>query len=372
MELFLSQLAGVAGSAAMAMAMAVVPGDTPAPVGVAAVLQARVGPAAQPQRALLLSIARAGDRLVAVGEHGTVALSDDNGGSWRNAVTVPVDATLTGVRFFNQRTGWAIGHLGVVLRTDDAGENWVKQLDGIAVGRLALAQAKAEPHTLGTADAQRLVDEGSDKPLLDLLVEDAEHVTVVGAFNLALATADGGKNWRLVSHQFDNPGNMHLYGIARAAGSVVAVGEQSLVLRRSGERFMPVKSPYEGSLFGVVATGDRMLVAFGLRGHAYLSLDGAATWQAAKLPGTGASINGALRLAHGRIVLYDQAGGVFASADGGARFERVPFDWGAPLTGMVEAADGSLVATSVAGITQIPKTALAAPLAVTSKPGVAR
>lgn len=372
MALYLSKLAGVAGSAAMALAMAALPGATPPPVGVAAVLQARVAPAAQPQRAQLLSIARAGDRLVAVGEHGTVALSDDNGAQWRNAAAVPVDATLTAVRFANARTGWAVGHLGVVLRTDDAGEHWSKQLDGIAVGQLALAQAKTEPATVSTAEAQRLADEGPDKPLLDLLVEDAQRVTVVGAFNLALASGDGGKSWRLVSHQFDNPGHMHLYGIARAAGSVVAVGEQSLVLRRSGDRFVPVKSPYEGSLFGVVAVGEHMLVVFGLRGHAYVSQDDAATWQAAKLPGTGASLNGALRLAQGRIVLYDQSGGVFASADGGTRFERVPFDWGAPLTGMVEAADGSLVATSVVGITQIPKAALSAPQVAASTPGVAR
>jgi photosystem II stability/assembly factor-like uncharacterized protein len=360
---WLANLAAPAATVLLTAALAAVPGDSAPPAGAAAVLQSRVAPAVQPQRALLLGIARAGNRLVAVGEHGTVALSDDNGATWRNAAAVPVDATLAAVRFANERTGWAVGHLGVVLRTDDAGEHWTKQLDGIAIGQLALEQAKREPETVGDAQARRLVEDGPDKPFLDLLVEDSQRVTVVGAFNLALSTQDGGKTWRMVSHLFDNPQHLHVYGIARAGGTVVAVGEQSLVLKRQGERFMQLKSPYEGSLFGVVPTGERLLVVFGLRGHAYLSLDGGSSWQPAKLPGTGASLNGALRLTHGRVILYDQAGGVFASADGGARFERVPFDWGAPLTGMVEAADGSLVATSVVGITQIPKTALATPLA---------
>nr|WP_315425841.1 YCF48-related protein [uncultured Albidiferax sp.] len=376
MEFFLSNFFGAAATGAMtlaiAAAMATVPGDKPAPSGVEAVLHIHAAPAAQPQRALLLSIARAGDRLVAVGEHGTIALSDDNGATWRNAAAVPVDATLTAVRFADARSGWAIGHLGVVLRTDDAGEHWARQLDGIAIGKLAQAQAQSAPETMGAEDAKRLMGEGPDKPLLDLLVEDAQHVTVVGAYNLALATSDGGKTWRVVSHLFDNPHHMHLYGIARAGGSVMAVGEQSLVLKRSGDRYVQLKSPYEGSLFGVVPAGERLLVVFGLRGHVYMSLNGGAAWQPAKLPGTGASINGALRLAHGRVVLYDQAGGVFASADGGSNFARVPFDWGAPLTGMVEAANGNLVATSVVGITHIPKAALALPMEVPGTAGVVR
>ena len=48
----------------------------------------------RPERAMLMGIARAGNRLVAVGEHGVVALSDDNGLSWRHAAEVPVDARL--------------------------------------------------------------------------------------------------------------------------------------------------------------------------------------------------------------------------------------------------------------------------------------
>ncbi|MES2943818.1 MAG: glycosyl hydrolase, partial [Pseudomonadota bacterium] len=42
--------------------------------------------------AATLAVTRAGKRLVAVGERGTVLLSDDNGVSWRQA-SVPVQAT---------------------------------------------------------------------------------------------------------------------------------------------------------------------------------------------------------------------------------------------------------------------------------------
>src|SRR5450830_215397 len=80
-------------------------------------------------RAATLAVTRAGARLVAVGERGTVLLSDDAGEHWRQA-SVPVRVTLTSVRFVNERTGWAAGHLGVILRSDDAGQTWIKQLDG--------------------------------------------------------------------------------------------------------------------------------------------------------------------------------------------------------------------------------------------------
>src|SRR5688500_9530167 len=81
-------------------------------------------PALQSAKALgaaMLAVGAAGRRLVAVGERGTVLLSDDAAKRWRQA-KVPVQVTLTAVRFVNDRTGWAVGHLGVILKSDDGGE----------------------------------------------------------------------------------------------------------------------------------------------------------------------------------------------------------------------------------------------------------
>jgi photosystem II stability/assembly factor-like uncharacterized protein len=284
------------------------------------------------------------------------------------------------VRFADAKRGWAIGHLGVVLRTDDGGEHWVKQLDGIAIGRLAHAGTDVPPD-----EAKRLADDGPDKPLLDLLVQDAQRVTVVGAYNLALTTDDGGQTWRLVSQRFDNPERLHLYGIASTSSGVVAVGEQGLVLRQQGDvrKSAPsagpvsqpapragssspaepdlletAKRPYDGSFFGLAVIDDSLL-AFGLRGNAFFSHDGGTTWRASKLPGSGASINASLRLADGRLLLADQAGGVFVSNDAGEQFERVPFAWGAPITSLAEAADGAVVVASLGGIARMPRPGIA-------------
>ncbi|MBI3367277.1 MAG: glycosyl hydrolase, partial [Burkholderiales bacterium] len=93
-----------------------------------AVLDTPAVPSAKALMAATLAVARAGQRLVAVGERGTVLLSDDGGASWRQA-PVPVQVTLTSVRFIDPRTGWAAGHGGVILRSDDGGQSWTKQLD---------------------------------------------------------------------------------------------------------------------------------------------------------------------------------------------------------------------------------------------------
>ncbi len=78
-------------------------------------------------KSLLLDVARAGERLVAVGEWGHIVLSDDGGETWRQAESVPVRVTLTAVSFPDAKRGWAVGHDAVVIHTQDAGENWQLQ-----------------------------------------------------------------------------------------------------------------------------------------------------------------------------------------------------------------------------------------------------
>src|SRR6266498_2339356 len=61
-------------------------------------------------KAPLLGVARAGARLVAVGDHGVVVLSDDEGRNWRQAGTVPTRQMLTAVTFVDAKRGFAVGH----------------------------------------------------------------------------------------------------------------------------------------------------------------------------------------------------------------------------------------------------------------------
>jgi len=181
-------------------------------------------PAIQSPKALnaaMLAVAPAGPRLVAVGERGTVLLSDDGAKSWRQA-NVPVQVTLTAVRFVDDRVGWAVGHLGVILKSTDGGESWVKQLDGVQAAKLVAAG--------GDERTKRFVDEGPDKPFFDLDFIDAQHGFAVGAYNLAFATNDGGDHWAPMPSRLPNPKSLHLYGVRAAGGHVYIAGEQGLLM----------------------------------------------------------------------------------------------------------------------------------------------
>jgi photosystem II stability/assembly factor-like uncharacterized protein len=247
-----------------------------------------------PERTFLLAVAQAGSRLVAVGERGVVVLSDDAGAHWRQAREVPVSVTLTALCFVNAVHGWAVGHGGVVLRTDDGGETWLRQTEGGALARIELESVKAR-ETRSPGDpgieqnrkmAERLVADGPDKPLLDVIFTDEEHGFVVGAEGLFFETTNGGKSWTSAMHRIENPQRRHLYAIRAQHGAVFVAGEQGLLLRSQdgGERFQSLPSPYSGSWFCLAVLPSGALVAAGLRGHAFYSADRGTTWSRIWVP----------------------------------------------------------------------------------------
>lgn len=262
-----------------------------APVWSLAPVDALQRPAVQvrePARAVFQGVVRAGQRLVGVGERGLIAVSDDEGQTWRQ-VPVPVSASLTAVRFVSAQTGWAIGHYGVVLRSTDAGDTWVRQLDGREAAqkmRAAAQQRVAADPTLPSAQAQlreaeRLVADGPDKPLLDLVFQDERVGFVVGAYNLMLRTDDGGQHWQAISERLDNPKGNHLYAISAQGRTLYVAGEAGVLFRSddAGASFERLSLPYAGSLFNVTPlAGDGVLVS-GLRGNAWLSADRGRSWQ---------------------------------------------------------------------------------------------
>ena len=180
-------------------------------------------------KAMMLSVARAGKRIVAVGDRGIVLLSDDDGASFRQARSVPVRSTLTAVCFIGEKIGWAVGHWGVVLRTDDAGERWYVQ----------------------RADTQ------VDQPLFSVYFKDAERGWAVGLWSLMIATADGGESWttvRLPAPPGGGKGDRNLLKIfANPLGALFVAAEQGAVLRSATGRSGAMSNTgYKGSLW----TGD--------------------------------------------------------------------------------------------------------------------
>lgn len=258
-----------------------------------------------PQRAVLLAAAAAGQRLVAVGERGVVALSDDRGVTWRQAAC-PVSVSLTMVRFADERHGVAVGHGGTVLTTSDAGASWALRLDGRRLAALAKAAATT-PQAL--QDAERLMADGPDKPFMDVVVWDAQRMLAVGAYGLAFYTADGGQTWASWMGRLPNPKALHWY-VARCAGdTLLLAGEQGLLARSTdgGQTFQTMNSPYKGSWFAGEIRPDGQTVLAGLRGNVWRSTDGGAQWTPLASP-VPATITAMATAADGGLLLASQAG----------------------------------------------------------------
>lgn len=257
-------------------------------------------------RSLLLDLAKAGPRLIAVGERGHVLLSDDSAKTWRQARSVPTQALLTGVCFGDPTHGIAVGHDETILTTSDAGETWT------------LTHSAPE----------------KQQPLLDVWCGDSGKAIAVGAYSSYYVTADNGATWTATRFEpaprsnspavseDDLPPEYHLNRIVSASPSRIYIAAEAGQLYRSddgGTTWVTLGSPYEGSFFGALPLEGDDVLAFGLRGHLYRSTDAGASWQRVET-GTTAMLNDAVRLDHNTIVIVGLSGTLLESDDGGRTF----------------------------------------------------
>lgn len=262
-----------------------------------------------------------GRDLIAVGERGVTLRSSDNGVSWLRG-QCPVLTTLTCVSFDPlSHKGWAAGHGGSLLATENDGKTWS-----------VCYQA-----------------EKNDAIFLDILALDADQVLAVGAYGLAVATRDGGKTWTPFKPTEDD---RHLNRLTKAAdGRLYLAGEQGLLLTSTdrGETWQTVKSPYEGSFFGILPLKDGDVLAYGLRGHIYRNrADLTEDWTEIGSGSTGLLSTG-VQLADGTIVLAGQARNFLVSRDGGKTFARWSSGLDSAVSELLEVPNGKLLALGEAG-----------------------
>ncbi len=286
--------------------------------------------------AALLTAARAGRRLLLAGERGIVLWSDDQGQQWTQA-SVPVQLSLTALGFVNEREGWAAGHFGALLRTQDAGQTWTLVMDG---GRAAQLLSQAAADDAQRRMAQRQIEQGADKPFFDLALAEGR-LLAVGAYGLALqGRADGSEGFTALGARLNNPRQLHLYAVRAAGSRVYIAGEQGLLLRSvdGGASFEPLPSPYKGSFFGLLLLGDSTVLAYGLRGNIWRSPDHGQSWQQVANP-LPVSLGAGIALSDGSVVLLAQNGDLLVSRNQGQSFERRPAAQPFPAATLVAAAD---------------------------------
>ena len=221
-------------------------------------------------RALLNGLARAGDRIVAVGQRGHVLWSDDAGKSWQQA-DVPVSSDLVAVPSPTPTDGWAVGHDGVVLHSTDAGQTLdraarrpaLRRADGrttTSVRHSASPAADPKRAAALVEEAERFAAQGAENPFLDVWFSDASNGYVgrrirPGAAHHRRRRALGAHAAR--RRQPEEPAPVCGAGHRRRRLHRRRAGAAAQARPRATQRFRALELPYKGTLFGVTGNARR-------------------------------------------------------------------------------------------------------------------
>ena len=307
--------------------------------------------------AMLSGVALAGERIVAVGSRGVIAVSTDAGRQW-SQMPSPVSSDLVAVQFVDADQGWATGHDGIVLRSSDGGRRWQKLTDGRrAIGQMkASYAARVARGDAAAIAATRLLDAngqaGGDLPWLSLWFDDRRHGFVVGPFGMFASTDDAGATWQPWLDRIDNPDGLHLNAIRRIGADLFIAAEKGVVfkLNRDQGRFDRLTTGYEGTFFGLTGDASRVL-AFGLRGTCYQSADAGRAWTRVDT-GITSGIAAGTMLFDGRAVLAGQGGQVVV--DDGSGFVPVALPRAMPVGDVLTLPADRLVLVGPLGATVAP------------------
>lgn len=180
-------------------------------------------------------------RVFASGEYGYIIYSDDLAQSWHHADT-PTTQTLTSMSFTDAKTGYAVGHDTIILKTVDHGMSWFTVYH---------APKKEQP--------------------LFKIIENKGDLYAIGAFGLFMVSYDQGQNWHEIKL---SDKSLHFYDIIFVDDETFyIVGEAGTFLK--GKTQAPnqvttqtIKTPYNGSYFGLFQSDDKSKITiYGLRGH---------------------------------------------------------------------------------------------------------
>jgi len=319
-----------------------------------------------PDRAVLLGVTRAGNRLVAGGEHGVIVYSDDNGTTWHQA-KVPVDIVITSLAFATPQVGWATADYGVILHTADAGASWQVQLEGDAVLTLmnAAAQqyAQANPNAPDAARAQRRAQiftaAGAAKPFFCVAAISDQEAIVYGAYRMVVVTKDGGKTWSDYSLNIPDPISHNIYDAEWIGASLFLAAESGTLLRSDdkGVTYTLLNSPTQTTFLSICDVGGNAILACGVAGTAYRSTDNGQSWTQVNVA-TNSDLTSAIKVNSGKVIMLAVSGAIFVSSDQGATFTEATLIEQMLLFDVVQAENQDIVFVGSGGVQIVPDAAI--------------
>lgn len=201
----------------------------------------------------MLSVDRVSNRLIAVGELGSISLSTDQAKSW-SIIESPVDTSLTSVFMLNESTAWAAGHDATILKTTNGGKHWDIMYSNIEL----------------------------DAPIFDIWFKDQKNGIAIGAYGLLLITDDGGISWK---KEYLGEDDFHLFSIIEGPNNIYFTSEMGGLYRfKSIDDWEYSNTEYEGSLFNGIQfnqNNQESLMLFSMQGNVLQKTDNG--WKKIKL-----------------------------------------------------------------------------------------
>jgi len=235
----------------------------------------------------------------ACGRWGMVLHTEDGGENW---VRQPsgTDYVLTSICFSDPQNGWAVGEEGVIIHTKDGGRSWVKQncpkgyfLEGVCFATDQKGWAVTEWTTIlyteDEGDNWEVQFKGEDYILKAVSFCDELNGWAAGEYGFIYHTSDGGRNWE------------HQAGFFEFADDAFEL--------RGGN-----------TLFDVYAVDPTSAWVVGIDGYIGRTLDGGKTWERVKCDFEMTQLFGVCSDAEGSTVLIGGKGWLIASADRGKHF----------------------------------------------------
>lgn len=201
---------------------------------------------------LINAMEKVDDRIYAVGVHGIIIFSDDEGETWTQASSVPTQNTLTDISCASIDECWVSGHDATILYSSDKGNTWTVQY----------------------------IDEAFDAPLLSIHMFNEQTGVAIGAFALSLRTSNGGNSWDylfLTDDEFQ-PHLNYTYGDDQAwrkssRNEGYAVGELGKYYTSDdqGQNWLVVDTGYFGSFWSGIKVDNGQSLLLGMSGNITLA-----------------------------------------------------------------------------------------------------
>lgn len=200
----------------------------------------------------LLAVALEPERSIIVGQQGAIFVAAGtepyrrvDSGSTERLLSVALDGA--------SGRAVAVGGFGTVLISNDAGETWEAQL----------------------LDWESLNEEGLEAHLYDVEITAGGEIFIIGEFGLVLSSTDGGNTWQTRAQGDESLFALHL----GADGIGYAVGQDGVMLRSQdgGQSWLRLDTGSRGNMLDVWASPEEEVVVVGIR-TLLRSSDGGDSW----------------------------------------------------------------------------------------------